>query len=53
MSRKTRILIALLGLALVCLSLAALGYAYRSAETLRGGATLAPTLFTLPVGGMP
>jgi hypothetical protein len=53
MSRRTRIVLAVLGLALVLLSLAALGYAFRSVETLQGGATLAPTLFTLPVGGAP
>jgi hypothetical protein len=53
MSRRTRILLAVFGLALVILSLAALGYAFRSVETLHGGATLAPTLFTLPAGGLP
>ena len=53
MSHRTRILLAIVGLALIFLSLAALGYAFRSQETLRSGATLAPTFFTLPAGGSP
>lgn len=53
MSRRTRVVILVLGLALVLISLVALSYAFQSTETMRGAATLAPTLFTLPPGGLP
>jgi hypothetical protein len=53
MSRRTRIILAVIGLALVFISLLALGYAFQSGEINRAGATLAPTLLTLPPGGAP
>jgi hypothetical protein len=45
--------ILILGLALLVMSLAALVYAYQPVDVARGSATIAPTLFTLPAGGLP
>jgi hypothetical protein len=53
MSRRTRALVFMLGLALMVFSLAALAYAILPIETVRSSATLAPTVFTLPAGGPP
>jgi hypothetical protein len=53
MSRRLRAFLLILGLLLLAISLAALLYAFQDGEVLRGSATLAPTLFTLPAGGAP
>jgi hypothetical protein len=53
MSRRTRILLALVGLALVVASLAALSFAWAPVDVLSEQTPLAPTLFTLPPGGGP
>ncbi len=46
-------ILALVGLALVLASLAALSFAWGTAEILGDRVPLAPTLFTLPAGGLP
>lgn len=53
MSRKRRIILALVGLALIGISLAALTYAFAASGVLRESAPIAPTLFTLPAGNAP
>ena len=53
MSRRTRIILVIIGLALVGISLAALSYALAPVGTLREATPLAPTLFTLPPAGLP
>ena len=50
MSRRTRILLALIGIALVAASLAALSFAWTPVEILADQAPVAPTLFILPPG---
>lgn len=46
-------ILALVGLALVLASLAALSFAWGAADVLSDRVPLAPTLFTLPAGGGP
>jgi hypothetical protein len=53
MSRNRRIILVLVGLALIGISLAALTYAFAAPGILRESAPLAPTLFTLPAGSVP
>jgi hypothetical protein len=53
MAKRTRILLALAGLLLVAIALAALGYAFLPAEVLHLSAPVAPTLLSLPPGGLP
>jgi hypothetical protein len=53
MSRRTRIILAVVGLLLVGISIAALSYAFIPAGVLREATPIAPTLFTLPPGGLP
>lgn len=53
MSRRTRIFLTILGLLLLVISIAALTYALTPAQVLRNSAPIAPTLFTLPPGGVP
>lgn len=53
MARQTRVILALIGLLLVGISIAALVYAFAPGNVLREAAPLAPTLFTLPAGGVP
>jgi hypothetical protein len=48
MNRRTRLILFCLGLALVCLALAALAYVWWPTPTLQAQATLAPTLFAPP-----
>jgi hypothetical protein len=48
MSRKVRILLALAGLALVCISLCGLAYAFAPLQPETDRATVAPTLFVPP-----
>ncbi len=52
MSRRTRIILILLGL-LLAVSFVAFSYAYAPSNVLRDSTPLAPTLFTLPAGGVP
>jgi hypothetical protein len=53
MAKRTRIFLALFGLLLIGIALIALGYAFIPAEVLRLSAPVAPTLFSLPPGGVP
>ncbi len=53
MARRTRIILILLGLLLLAVSFAAFSYAYAPSNMLRDATPLAPTLFTLPAGGVP
>ncbi len=53
MSRRTRIILAVIGLLLVGISLAALSYAFAPSGVLHEATRIAPTLFTLPAGGAP
>ncbi len=53
MSRNRRIIFALVGLALVAISLIALAYAFAPVGVLHESTPLAPTLLTLPPGGVP
>jgi hypothetical protein len=53
MSRRTRILLAVIGLLLLGISLAALSYAFAPAGVLRETTPIIPTLLTLPPGGVP
>ncbi len=53
MSRRTRIILALIGLLLVAISIAALSFAFAPAGVLHETAPIAPTLLTLPPGGVP
>lgn len=53
MSRRMRVLLVLIGLALVVISLAALSFAWAPVDILRDQAPVAPTLFVLPGGGAP
>ncbi len=53
MSRRTRIILALIGLLLVVISIAALSFAFAPANVLHETTPIAPTLFTLPPGGLP
>ncbi len=53
MSRQTRIILAVIGLLLVGISVAALTYALAPAGVLHETTPIAPTLFTLPAGGVP
>ncbi len=53
MSRRTRMILVCSGLLLVGISLAALTYALTPAGVMREATPLAPTLFTLPPGGVP
>jgi len=48
-----RLVLALIGLALVLVSLAALSFAWGTTDILSDQAPLAPTLFTLPAGSGP
>ena len=49
MSRRSRLALAAVGLAIVCLSLVVLVYAFWPLEGLREQFRLAPTLFAPPV----
>ena len=53
MTRRTRIILALIGLLLVLISLTALSYAWSPVDALREQVPIAPTLLTLPPGGGP
>ncbi len=53
MSRRTRVILAIIGLLLVGLSVAALSYAFAPTGMLHDATPVAPTLFTLPPGGVP
>lgn len=53
MNKRTRIILAIFGLLLLAVALAALSYAFAAPVTLREITPLAPTLFTLPAGGTP
>ncbi len=53
MSRRTRIILALIGLLLVAISITALAFAFAPASVLHETTPIAPTLFTLPPGGLP
>ncbi len=52
MTRKTRAIMVLIGLLIVLFAMAALAYALTPVEALREQAPIAPTLFTLPPGGL-
>jgi hypothetical protein len=51
MTRRTRIILALIGLLLVGISVAALSYAFAPAQIMHASAPLAPTLLAVPPGG--
>lgn len=53
MAKRTRIILALAGLLLVGIALAALVYAYSPSSILQLREPIAPTLFVLPPGGGP
>ena len=53
MSRRMRTILVIAGLLLVGLSIVALAYALVPADVVRESTPLAPTLFTLPAGGLP
>ena len=51
MSRRKRMILAVIGLLLLAFALAALSYAFSPSAVLRDQAPIAPTLLTLPPGG--
>lgn len=53
MRKRTRIILAILGLLLLAAALAAFSYAFAQPVTVNEVSPLAPTLFTLPAGGAP
>ena len=53
MPLRTRAVLALIGLLLVGISIAALVYAFAPVGALRDTAPIAPTLLTLSPGGIP
>ncbi len=53
MSRRMRIFLALLGLALLAISITALSFAFAPSGVIHEATRIAPTLFTLPAGGVP
>jgi hypothetical protein len=53
MSQRMRIFLTLIGLLLLAISIAALAYAFIPARVIQDATPIAPTLFTLPPGGVP
>lgn len=53
MSRKTRIILMVLGLLFLAIAIAALSFAFAPARVVNEMTPVAPTLFTLPPGGLP
>jgi hypothetical protein len=53
MSRRTRLILLLVGLLLLAIALAALSFAWSPVRVLTDQAPIAPTLFVLPPGGSP
>jgi len=53
MSQRTRIFLTIIGLLLLAVSIAALSFALAPARVLHEATQIAPTLFTLPPGGVP
>lgn len=51
MSRRKRIILVLIALALLAVSLVALSYAFAPVQVINEQAPIAPTLLTLPAGG--
>ena len=51
MSRRKRMILALIGVLLLAFALAALSYAFAPVTLIRDQAPIAPTLLTLPAGG--
>lgn len=50
-SRRKRIILVLIALALLAVSLVALSYAFAPVQVINEQAPIAPTLLTLPAGG--
>ncbi len=53
MSQRTRIFLVIIGLLLLALSITALVYAFTPTQVIRDVTPVAPTLLTLPPGGVP